>query len=306
MLLQIQDDGRCRPVCYAFRSLTDTEKRYAVIEKEALAATWACEKFREYVMGLSFTLETDHKPLVPLLKTTEVAKMPPRIQRFRMRLKRYSPEVAYVPGKQHTTPDALSRAPVNIPEMSCFWKKWNTATVLPATEKRLQDICTAQKDDEVCAEVRRYCHEGWPAFMPQIPLLRAYWESRSHLAIVNDLLLYDERIVMPRCMPLDTLKTIHEGHLGISKCRSRANQAVWWPGLSKQIEEIVSACHTYAKVRPEPKETLMSASFSSRPWERVGVDRFELYGKVYIVVVDYYFRWVEYRKLTSLSTPLKC
>ena len=67
VLLQIQDDGRRRPVCYASRSLTDTEKRYAVIEKEALAATWACEKFREYVMGLSFTLETDHKPLVPLL-----------------------------------------------------------------------------------------------------------------------------------------------------------------------------------------------------------------------------------------------
>ena len=82
--------------------------------------------------------------------------------------------------------------------MSCFSKNLEhyattTVTVLPATEKRLQDISTAQKDDEVCAEVQRYCHEGWPAFMPQIPLLRAYWESRSHLAIINDLLLYDER-----------------------------------------------------------------------------------------------------------------
>ena len=309
VLLQIQDDGRRRPVCYASRSLTDTEKRYAVIEKEALAATWACEKFREYVMGLSFTLETDHKPLVPLLKTTELAKMPPRIQRFRMRLMRYSSEVAYVPGNQQTTPDAISRAPVNIPEKTdvMFLEEvehyaTNTVTVLPATEKRLQDICTAQKDDEVCAEVRLYCHEGWPAFMPQIPLLLVYWESRSHIAIVNDLLLYDERIVMPRCMRLDILKTIHEGHLGISKCRSRANQAVWWPGLSKQIEEMVSACHTCAKVRPEPKETLMSASFPSRPWERVGVDLFELHGKVYIVIVDYYSRWVEHRKLTSLTS----
>ena len=116
MLLEIHDDGRRRPVYYASRSLTETEKRYTVIEKEALAATWACEKFREYVMGLSFTLETDHKPVVPLLKTTELAKMSPRIQRFRMRLMRYSPEVAYVPGKKQTTPDALSRAPVNIPE----------------------------------------------------------------------------------------------------------------------------------------------------------------------------------------------
>ena len=152
--------------------------------------------------------------------------MLPRIQRFRMRLMRYSPEVAYVPGKQQTTPDALSRAPVNTPEKTdvMFLEEvehyaTTTVTVLPATEKRLQDISTAQNDDEVCADVRRYCHEGWPTFM------RAYWESRSHLAIINDLLLYDERIVMPRCMRLDTLKSIHEGHLGISKCRSRANQA---------------------------------------------------------------------------------
>ena len=181
VLLQIQDDGRRRPVCYASRSLTDTEKRYAVIEKEALAATWACEKFREYVMGLSFTLETDHKPLVPLLKSTELSKMPHRIQRFRMRLMRYSPEVVYVPGKQQTTSDALSRVPVNITEKTdvMFLEEvehyaTTNVTVLPATETRLQDISTAQKDDEVCTEVRRYCHEGWPAFMPQIPLLRAY------------------------------------------------------------------------------------------------------------------------------------
>ena len=46
----------------------------------------------------------------------------------------------------------------------------------------------------------------------------------------------------------------------------------------------------------------MSASFPSHPWERVGVDLFELHGKVYIVIVDYYSRWVEYRKLTSLTS----
>ena len=46
----------------------------------------------------------------------------------------------------------------------------------------------------------------------------------------------------------------------------------------------------------------MSASFLSRPWESVGVDLFELHGKVYIGIVDYYSTWVEYRKLTSLTS----
>ena len=78
VLLQIQDNGQRRPVSYASRSLNDTEGRYAVIEKEALAAMWACD----YIIGLQFTLETDHKPLVPLLNSKEIAKMSPRIQRF--------------------------------------------------------------------------------------------------------------------------------------------------------------------------------------------------------------------------------
>ena len=77
VLLQIQDNGQCRLICYISRSLSDAEKSYAVIEKEALASTWACERLEEYVLGLRFTLETDHKPLVPLLTTTDLSNIPP-------------------------------------------------------------------------------------------------------------------------------------------------------------------------------------------------------------------------------------
>ena len=113
VLSQIQEDGTRKPVYYISRSLTNTEQKYAVIEKEALATTWACERFNDYILGLQFTVETDYKPLAPLLTTTELYKMPPRIQRFRLRLMRYSPEVVYVQGKSQITADALSRAPVN-------------------------------------------------------------------------------------------------------------------------------------------------------------------------------------------------
>ena len=63
VIAQLQDDGAYKPVAYASRSLTDAEKNYAVIEKEALAVTWACEKFTDYVLGMKFTVHTDHKPL---------------------------------------------------------------------------------------------------------------------------------------------------------------------------------------------------------------------------------------------------
>ena len=67
-----------RPVIYASRSLSDTERRYAQIEKEALAVTWACSKFANYILGRPFLIETDHKPLVPIYSTKHLDDIPPR------------------------------------------------------------------------------------------------------------------------------------------------------------------------------------------------------------------------------------
>ena len=57
--------------------MTEVEYYYAQIEKEALVATWACEKFTDYILGAKFTIKTDHKPFVPLLNTTHLHNLPP-------------------------------------------------------------------------------------------------------------------------------------------------------------------------------------------------------------------------------------
>ena len=108
------DTGLFRPVVYLSRSLTDTERRYSQIEKEALATTWACERLSNYLIGLPFTVETDHKPLVPLLGTKALDELPPRVLRFRLRLMRYQFNIVHVPGKNLITADALSRAPADV------------------------------------------------------------------------------------------------------------------------------------------------------------------------------------------------
>ncbi|XP_030828454.1 uncharacterized protein K02A2.6-like [Strongylocentrotus purpuratus] len=309
ILYQVQTDGNRRPVCYASRSLTETEQRYAVIEKEALAATWACERFSEYVLGLHFEVETDHKPLVTLLNSKELVKMPPRLQRFRMRMMRFDAETLYVPGKQQTSADALSRAPVERPgmddvnfvdEVESYAS--TSAINLPVTMQRFEEIRNAQKTDEVCAKIRDYCVQGWPDYMPHNPILKHYYEQRGHLSVVEDLLIYDERIVIPRALRLDILERLHQGHLGITKCRARARDSVWWPGLSKSLEDMISSCLTCAIHRQEVREPLMSSSFPSRPWERLGMDLFELKGKSFLIVVDYYSRWIEVKQLQGQST----
>ena len=191
------------------------------------------ERFNEYVQGMQFTLHTDHKPLVPLLTSKELAKLPPRIQRFRLRLARYSPEVIHVPGKSQIIADALSRAP------SCSHNKEDVLfceevhamseqafVSLPATLSKIQEIIEHQNADPEISEVRRYCATEWPTFMPANTLLTPYWNNKHHLTIVNDLLMYDNRIVIPRELRLETLDKLHESHLGISKCKALAQTSV--------------------------------------------------------------------------------
>ena len=100
------------PVAYASRAMTATESHYAQIEKEALALTWACDKFSCYILGKHVVLETDHKPLVPILSYKHLDNLPPRVLRFRLRLMRFDYDVVHVPGKYLYTADMLSRSPL--------------------------------------------------------------------------------------------------------------------------------------------------------------------------------------------------
>ena len=79
ILLQKSASGQWRPVAFASRSMTNAERRYAQIEKEALATVWACEKFQDYTLGKKILIEMDHKPLVPLLNTKQLDSLAPRV-----------------------------------------------------------------------------------------------------------------------------------------------------------------------------------------------------------------------------------
>ena len=124
--------------------MTPTERRYAQIEKEALAFTWACERLSDYLVGLQFHIQTDHKPL---FSSKHLEELPLRVQRFRMRMMRFQFTIGHVPGKELMIADALSRGPVSKASAADkLLQREATAFVdfvvehLPATEQRLQEI----------------------------------------------------------------------------------------------------------------------------------------------------------------------
>ena len=105
-----------KPVAFASRSLKPAETRYSAIELEALAIWWSVtQKFRSYIEGQQLFLETDHKPLISLMKKPYHNA---RIERWMTTLQQYDMVIRHIPGKDNTTADALSRYPVDQPDVN--------------------------------------------------------------------------------------------------------------------------------------------------------------------------------------------
>ena len=169
--------------------------------------------------------------------------MTPRIQQLRIRLLRFDFTVPHVPGKSLITPEALSRAPVEQKDGQSGTEEeidlyvQHVLASLPASNTQLERIKENQVEDEVCQKLKQYCSEGWPDRTRVPGALKPYWLVQDELSDVHGLLLKAERIVIPT-----SLDRIHEGHQGVTKCRERAKRALWWPGLSRQIEDLVKQC----------------------------------------------------------------
>ena len=105
LLQEFEGEGRL-PIAYASKKLLPREKNYFTIEKECLGIIWGIEKFRKYLYGEEFLLETDHKPL-SYLQTAKVLN--PRIIRWAMRLQPYRFRIVAIRGQDNLGADYLSR-----------------------------------------------------------------------------------------------------------------------------------------------------------------------------------------------------
>ena len=312
-VLQRQPDSHLRPVAFCSRTLTPCEQRYAQIEKELLAAVWTCERMHMLLSGLpQFRLELDHKPLVPLINSKSLIDTPVRCQILLMRLTRYNPVAIYVPGKQHVVPDYLSRHPCKETD--------NVATVLqndvsdyvsgvigslPVSDHRLEEIRMLQeRDDDICRVTQQTLH-GW---MEGPRALEDYFSVRHDLSVVHlssgPLLLYRNRLVVPQSIRSEMLNKLHnDGHFGLSKCRQRADQSVWWPGISEDLKRHVSQCQFCQINSPQQhRETLIPTPVPSSVWSHIACDICHYNGYDYLVTVDLLSRYLEIQRLTRLTS----
>ena len=293
------------PIAYASRALTDTQQRYAQIEKEMLAIVFGCTKFHDYIYGMpDVEVESDHKPLEAILRKP-LHQAPLRLQKMIMTTQKYSLNVTYRPGKQLVLADTLSRA--FLPECGeSIEEKFdiNILQTLPISETKLDQLREETKKDPHLQQLASVIATGWPETKQEVPAnCLPYWNYRDELSICNDIIFKGEKVIIPNNLRHEMLHNIHSSHLGMEKCKRRARDVMFWPGMAAQIQDIVANCHICSThQRNNMKEPMISHEIPTRPWSQVGADLFEINNQKYLVMVDYYSGFIEVNLLQNGTT----
>jgi len=302
----IMQDGR--PVEYASKTMTPTERdTFAQIEKETYAIVFALDRFHTYVYGRSVEIETDHKPLISIVKKS-LASAPKRLQRMLMKLQRYTFTLRYRPGSLMLVADTLSRAPLADRTPTDFEDVAALADAeqqqelrMVASKATIDLIKSASANDDQYQLLRRQIAIGWPDSATDVPpVLREFMTFADELVESDGLVFKGQRVVVPAEARAEILQRVHSSHIGVNGCIRRAKEAVFYPGITADIKKIVASCSICAAYQSSTqKEPMMPHAAPTRPWEKVGVDICTIRQQDYLVSVDYLSGYIEIDRLQS-------
>ena len=143
---------------------------------------------------------------------------------------------------------------MEIQEIEC-----HTSTVvdtLTASSNRLTAITQARANDPVCNILTSYCSTGWPVKSSFPDSIKPYRKYQGELSVHNNLLLYQNRLVIPKQQQQQVLQKLHNSHQGIQCCRLRAKSLVWWLHIHSDIDNFIKQCRVCQKSSVLPRDPL--------------------------------------------------
>jgi hypothetical protein len=296
-----------KPVSFASRSLTPAEQNFSQIEKELLSVCFATHKYHYYIYGQQCTVLNDHKPLESLLKK-HIHEVPsPRLQRMKLRLLRYDIDYKYLKGKYMYIADLLSRAYINgnnidEPYINEMIHCVGIASHLQCTQEQKQELIDATRNDEELFKLIEYIKNGWPDKKQVLDSLQYYFKLRGEIHSDEGLVFLNHRLIIPTSLRLKFIKMLHEGHIGTTKMKQTARKLYYWPKIDEHLDTYVRrcfVCQTYQN--NNVKEPLLSHEVPKLPFHKIATDIMDFKGKCYLVVYDYYSKWLDIKLLRNKS-----
>lgn len=315
-----------RIISYASKSLSETEKRYPPIEKEALGLVWGVERFKMYLLGISFELETDHRPLETLFTAT--SRPTARIERWMLRIQAFKFKVVYRKGSANLA-DPLSRLGAQVhdgdwtDESEVFIRRITAEalsvlagsaeegdfdpeaeiiirTIQETAAIDIEEVIRATALDQELQKLKDcIANDSW-----NCADLKQYNPFRHEYTYVNSLILRGSKLVIPVSLRQRMLQLAHEGHPGQSLMKRRLRERCWWPGIDQSATNTCEACEGCRLVQlPDPPEPMTRRPLPDRPWVDIAIDFLgPMPSSEYIlVVIDYYSRYMELEIMSKIT-----
>ena len=290
-----------QPIYYTSRALTSAEKNYQV-----QAAVSGMEKFHYFLYGRKFILQTDQKPLVSIFRK-HMIDVSPRIQRITIRAWQYEFEPQHIAGRNNVISDALSRVtPLEFQDSNAERDilAVNFLQYSSIEEREKDEVLQETLKDKELQSLKHYISTGWPWKRSQIPtILHPYWNFRDELTIECGILMKNSKILIPETLKQKYLRQIHQGHQGIEACRSRAREFVFWVKLNDDLKNLVEKCDL---CQSQQNSTSIIQKYVSEvpphPWHTIGSDLFYFRRIDFLVVVDYFSKYLFVRKIHNSTS----
>ena len=102
----------------------------------------------------------------------------------------------------------------------------------------------------------------WPEDLEALPEYKPFKDRATELVVDAGVLLWGGRVVIPFQVRSRILEELHMAHVGMSRMKMLARAFFWWPGMDKEVEEMVKTCDTCVEFAPDPQRSLL------HPWEK--------------------------------------
>ncbi|HYN44763.1 MAG TPA: RNase H-like domain-containing protein, partial [Candidatus Limnocylindrales bacterium] len=295
ILSQEYENGE-RVIAYASRALAPGERKWGITELEALAVMWGTEQFKVYLEDRPFDLVTDHKALLAFKKITNTN---PRLERWSIKLSRFTYNILYRKGEDNVNADCLSRDPIesiNMIEQELIDKQNEDIFVKQIRkvidEKGQIEFVRNGEEMEMIATFK-ICENQWFIERRGKIYNRVYNSAKE---------VFVDRIVVPQSLKKLILKECHEtGHFDYTRTYEKMKERFYWNGMSKDTLDYVSSCEDCQR-RNHTKPFKRGYMFSlkvERKFQLLGVDLYTGVPKgsvtnydTILVITDYLTKWV--------------
>ena len=276
---------------------------------------------KNYLYGVHFTPQSKQKLLVKLF-IKHLCDPPLRIQRIAIHSWQYNFNTVWTKRKLNMITDIHKSASANTKfESQHALSRVSPQDVEPNIEKEppifaVNTLTNFQEGEEKMAlkeetandpelsALHKLISEGWPPKRSSVPdNLKDYWNYRDELTVENGILLKSHKFIVPKNLQSVYIDKIHAGHLGINKSLQKAREYLFWKGYTKDISEAIDKCALCQENAPSnPQRFQYISEVPPHPWHTLGTDLFYHRKQDYLVLVDYFSKFLIVRKLHNSTT----